>query len=196
MTVTGKVKTVLVTPTSAIPAATPDPTLGQGATRKSGVSTGAVVGIVVGVVLGLGLLIGLAVFFWLRRRNRNQERGLSPGGSYRGSPGRSNGPVPSRQVSQLSSSTLLGKASHKNGLGPSNTTRSVETASSTIDRRSLATDQRLNPHALYSHDEGMHSSVSLQDNHDYSRQLRVSRCHSLMITTSTYLGSQVANPDL
>jgi hypothetical protein len=38
----------------------------------------------------------------------------------------------------------------------------------------LATDQRLNPYALYIHDESRLSNVSLQDNQDYSRQLRVS----------------------
>lgn len=43
-----------------------------------------------------------------------------------------------------------------------------------FDRRSLATDQRLNPYALYIHDESRMSDVSLRDDTDYSRQLRVS----------------------
>jgi hypothetical protein len=41
------------------------------------------------------------------------------------------------------------------------------------DRRSLGTDQRLNPYALFAHDEARQSDLSLQDNQDYSRQLRV-----------------------
>ena len=175
MTVTGKVKTVLVTPTSAEPAATSNPSLPKASSGGGGVSTGKVVGIVLGVALGLGLLIGLGVFFWLRKKHRNSTRGMSPDGSYHASsPGVA--PMPSRQVSQLSSSTLLGRGPmlQTKNLGPSDTVRSAGTASSGYDRRSLGTDQRLNPSALYVHDEAAYSNLSLQDNHDYSRQLRVS----------------------
>ena len=173
MTVTGQIKTVLVTPTSAEPAATSSASLPKPNTAARGISTGKVVGIVIGVALGLGLLIGLGVFFWLRRKHRNSDRGPSPDGSYH-SGGRA--PLPSRQVSQMSSSTLLGKTPmlQTKGLGPSDTVRSAGTGSSGFDRRSLGTDQRLNPNALYAHEEAAISSVSLQDNHDYSRQLRVS----------------------
>ena len=175
MTVTGKVKTVLVTPTSAEPAAATSNSSLPKAHSSGGISTGTVVGIVVGVALGIGLLIGLGVFFWLRRKHRNASRGSSPDGSYHNSNG-GHAALPSRQVSQMSSSTLLGRAPtlQTKGLGPSDTVRSAGTASSGFDRRSLATDQRLNPNALYAHDEAAYSNLSLQDAHDYSRQLRVS----------------------
>jgi hypothetical protein len=82
----------------------------------------------------------------------------------------------------MSSSGLLGKApriltaGYGPGNGNSNTSnpRSPDTLSSNgIDRRSLGTDQRLNPYAIYAHEEAHLSSVSLQDNQDYSRQLRI-----------------------
>jgi hypothetical protein len=168
-TVTGIVKTILVTPT-----ANADPTLG-GVKSSGGISTDKVVGIVLGVALGLGLIIGLGVFFWLRRKHANSLRGLSPdGSSYHDTNPDPNRFIPSRQVSQLSSSNLLtrGGSMQTQSLGP---TKSAEATSLAFDRRSMGTDQRLNPNALYIHDEGRLSSLSLQDNHDYSRQLRVSR---------------------
>jgi hypothetical protein len=172
-TVTGQVRTVLVTPTA-------DATLGQSSTSGgSGVSAGKVAGIVVGAVLGLGLLIGAAVWFWLRRRR--SQRDSSPDGSFTaermGNSGNTSNSIPSRQVSQLSSAGLLGKAPRiQTNFYPSDgDPRSAGTTSSNnIDRRSLGTDQRLNPWAIYTQDERM-SSVSLQDNQDYSRQLRVRR---------------------
>lgn len=176
MTVTGQVKTIVVTPTSLS-----DPSsLGQGATSSGGVSTGKVVGIVLGVALGLGLLIGLAVWLWLRRKHQNQSRASSQIGAYATEDGDPNRTTPSRQVSQISSSGLLGRGPRivTAGYRPSNSNstdpRSPDTLSSNgIDRRSLGTDQRLNPYALYAHEEARMSSVSLQDNQDYSRQLRI-----------------------
>jgi hypothetical protein len=178
MTVTGQVRTVVVTPTAAS-----DPSsLGQGATSSGGVSTGKVVGIVLGVALGLGLVIGLAVWYWLRRKHREQSRASSQNGAYGTEDGDVSRTTPSRQVSQMSSSGLLGKApriltaGYGPGNGNSNTSnpRSPDTLSSNgIDRRSLGTDQRLNPYAIYAHEEAHLSSVSLQDNQDYSRQLRI-----------------------
>ncbi len=84
--------------------------------------------------------------------------------------------VPSRQVSQLSSSNLLGNKTPRittSGVTMGPDPRSAEPNSAGFDRRSVATDQRLNPYALYIHDESRLSNVSLQDNQDYSRQLRV-----------------------
>ena len=159
------------------PSATADATLGQGATSNGGVSTAKIVGIVLGVVVGLAALIGLAVFSWLRRK-RLQD-GSVDGSSYsRDSPRdpTRGGPLPSRQVSQMSSSGLLAKNPRifTNGTLISANLKSPESNGSGHDRRSLGTDQRLNPLALYVHDESRLSSVSLQDNQDYSRQLRVS----------------------
>ena len=71
--------------------------------------------------------------------------------------------------------------------------RSADTPSLGFDRRSMGTDQRLNPYALYIHDESRLSNVSLQDNQDYSRQLRVSWFYSF--TKPCLTMEQVANPD-
>ncbi|KIX97939.1 uncharacterized protein Z520_06017 [Fonsecaea multimorphosa CBS 102226] len=176
-TVTGEVRTVVVTPS---PAATSDATLGQSSTAGgSGVSTGKVVGIVLGVALGIGGLIGTAVYFWFRRRHRKLQQEGGPETAYvprTGDTSPSNN-VPSRQVSQLSSSGLLGTKIPRintSGVTLGNDLRSADTGSTGFDRRSLGTDQRLNPYALYIHDESRLSNVSLQDNQDYSRQLRVS----------------------
>lgn len=175
-TVTGEVRTVVVTPSPST-----DATLGQSATGGGGggVSTGKVVGIVVGVALGIGSLIGFGIWWWIRRRHRKRELPAGPEATFvprTGDTSPSNN-VPSRQVSQLSSSNLLGNKTPRintSGVTLGTDPRSAETASSGFDRRSLGTDQRLNPYALYIHDESRLSNVSLQDNQDYSRQLRVS----------------------
>jgi hypothetical protein len=182
-TVTGEVRTILVTPT---PTASSDATLGQSATGGgSGVSAGKVVGIVLGSAVGVGAVIGAAVYVWFRRRQRRRQgTDGRPETSFiarTGDTSPSNN-IPSRQVSQLSSSGLLGnKVPRINTAGMTNGSdpRSAEPGSAGFDRRSLATDQRLNPYALYIHDEGHVSNVSLQDNQDYSRQLRVRCCASL-----------------
>jgi hypothetical protein len=83
------------------------------------------------------------------------------------------------------------------GHGISNGPRSTEIISGfPNDRRSLGTDQRLNPYALFAHDEARQSNISLQDNQDYSRQLRV-KYLSLPPLRETILTwyHQVANPD-
>ncbi|KIW71396.1 hypothetical protein PV04_03570 [Phialophora macrospora] len=177
-TVTGEVRTVVVTPT---PAASSDATLGQSSTGGGGVSTGKVVGIVLGVALGIGILIGIAVYLWFRRRHRRMQEERGPETTFvprTGDSSPSNN-VPSRQVSQMSTAGLLGpKAPRINtsvGLLGNDLRSAVPTISSTSasDRRSVGTDQRLNPYALYMSEQGRISNVSLQDNQDYSRQLRV-----------------------
>ena len=111
-TVTGRVQTVIVTPSST---PTDDATLGQSSTSGGhGVSTGKVVGIVLGVALGIGLIIGILVWLWFRRKRRQDMRELSPEGSFvaerTGENSSGGNSVPSRQVSQMSTSGLLGKA--------------------------------------------------------------------------------------
>jgi hypothetical protein len=122
------------------------------------------------------------VWLWLRRKHQNRSLASSRIGAYIAEDGDTSRTTPSRQVSQMSSSGLLGKAPRiiTAGYGPSNgnptgnNLRSPDTVSSNgIDRRSLGTDQRLNPYAIYAHEEAQMSSVSLQDNQDYSRQLRI-----------------------
>ena len=173
---TGEVRTVIITPSST---ATADATLGQSSSGGgSGVNTGKVVGIVLGVVLGICAFVGIAVWLWFRRRRQQRDHGSGTESTYTNQTGEKSpsNNIPSRQVSQLSSSGLLGsKAPRINtqGMAPGNDPRSGNPGSSAFDRRSLNTDARLNPYALYIHDEGRISDVSLQDNQDYSRQLRV-----------------------
>ncbi len=155
---------------------TADATLGQSSiSGGSGVSAGKVAGIVVGIVLGLGILIGAIIWFCMRRR-RKQRDNSSEGSFTTDRLGPGDNTVPSRQVSQMSSAGLLSKAPRIQtnfSSSDNNDPRSAGTTSSNNnDRRSLATDQRLNPWALYSQEERL-SNVSLQDNQDYSRQLRV-----------------------
>lgn len=164
------------------PTATSDATLGQSSSGGNGSNIGKVVGIVLGVVLGVIAIIAIAIWLWLRRRRQNSQDSTRPESAFMARTGDSSpsNNVPSRQVSQMSSAGLLGnKAPRINTLGvpTGGDPRSADTASSGFDRRSLGTDQRLNPYALYIHDEGRVSDVSLQDNQDYSRQLRVSKCH-------------------
>lgn len=175
ISVTGRVSTIIVTPT---PAQTSDSALGT-SQQSSGVSGGTVAGIVVGVAIVIGLIIGAAVFFWLRKRHRKSLDALSEGGSYT-SPtqtGKSGGGIPSRQVSQMSSAGLLAKPSRSNTAGFSSVDDQRSAKANTLgsDRNSthMTVDQRLNPWAIYSSEDSRASNVSLQDNQDYSRQLRV-----------------------
>ena len=165
---------------------TPKPTedsLGQSATAgDSGkIGGGAIAGIVIGVVGGLAAVVGaVAWFFCLRRRDRHRSRNSSftaerIGGASSNPP--TSNSIPSRQVSQMSQAGLLGsKAPRLNtsglGGGLGYDPRSPDPASSTFDRRSVGTDQRLNPWAIYK-EEDQASGVSLHDEKDYSRPLRV-----------------------
>jgi cell wall integrity and stress response component len=138
-----------------------------------------VAGIVLGVVFGIAALVGLAFFIWRRKRQQQRQHDV-PETAFVPRTGTTSPSThtPSRQVSQLSSSGLLGgpKLPRINTSGPlaGGDPRSADTSGSGgYDRRSVATDQRLNPYALYLQQEGRASNMSLQDNHDYSRQLRV-----------------------
>lgn len=178
MTVTGQATTVIITPTAA--PQTTDSAIGansQSSSGGGGISGGTVAGIVVGVAIIIGLLIGGAVFFWLRRRHRRNLDAMSEGASY-ASPShasKSNGGIPSRQVSQMSSAGLLNKPARMNTIGHSSGGEASGNAPLNSDRSSthMTVDQRLNPWAIYSNEVSRASNVSLQDNQDYSRQLRV-----------------------
>jgi hypothetical protein len=127
-------------------------------------------------------LIGIALYLWFRRRHKKLQEQRGPETAFvprTGDTSPSNN-VPSRQVSQMSTAGLLGSKAPRintsfgllgNDLRSADTTISSTSAS---DRRSVVTDQRLNPYALYMSEQGRISNVSLQDNQDYSRQLRVS----------------------
>lgn len=180
MTVTGQATTVVITPSSSQQPT--DSAIGANSQssvggRSGGISGGTVAGIVIGVAIIIGLIIGGAVFFWLRRRHRKNLDAISEGGSY-GSPShasKSNGGIPSRQVSQMSSAGLLNKPARMNTTGHSSGGDDSRNAGLNSDRGSthMTVDQRLNPWAIYSNEVSRASNVSLQDNQDYSRQLRV-----------------------
>lgn len=180
ITVTGEVRTVIVTPS---PAASTDATLGQSSRGDGGggVSTGKVVGIVLGVALGIGLLIGIAVYLWFRRRHKSSQEEQGPETAFvpRAGDSSPSNNVPSRQVSQMSTAGLLGSKNPRLNTSTGflgGDPRSADTSNLSVsasDRRSVGTDQRLNPYALYMSEQGRVSNVSLQDNQDYSRQLRV-----------------------
>lgn len=182
MTGSGRVSTIVVTPT---PAQTTDSALGASSQQpstghSSGLSGGAVAGIVIGVAIIIGLIIGGIVFFILRKRHRRDLDAMSEGASHT-SParnGRNTGGIPSRQVSQMSSAGLLTRPTRMNTTGGlSSQGEDHRSTNNTLnsDRASthMTVDQRLNPWAIYSNEDSRASNVSLQDNQDYSRQLRV-----------------------
>jgi cell wall integrity and stress response component len=190
----GPPSTVLVTQTP-VPS---EDSLGQSATAgsKGGVSGGAIAGIVIGVIGGLAAIVAAVAFFCWRRRKQERSRESSFSASRIGGAGPSStvptsNSVPSRQVSQMSQAGLLGsKAPRINTTGLGGTygsdARSPDGVNSAVDRRSVGTDQRLNPWAIYKADDQA-SSVSLHDERDYSRQLRVS--HSCVQSTTRILTS-------
>jgi len=167
---------------TSAPAQTSDSALGassQPSGGGGGISGGTVAGIVVGVAIAIGLVIGSIVFVLLRRRHKKDLDAASEGASFT-SPSQASktkGGIPSRQVSQMSSAGLLTKPTRINTGVPStgDDNRSAGLGTQASDRNSshMTVDQRLNPWAIYSNEASRISNVSLQDNHDYSRQLRV-----------------------
>ncbi len=153
--------------------------LGQSSTG-GGLGAGKIAGIVVGVALAVGALIGIGIWLWFRRRHKKLREEHTPETAFvprTGDTTPSNN-VPSRQVSQMSTAGLLGPKNPRiNTALPvlrQNTRSPGSTNLSPSNRHSAGTDQRLNPYALYMNEQAHASDVSLQDNHDYSRQLRVS----------------------
>ena len=191
VTVTGRVSTIIMTPsstsaeTSVAPVKQTDSALGgetqqEASVGGGGLSGGTVAGIVVGVAVVIGAIIGGIVFLWLRRRHQKNLDAISEGGSHtevQHSTKNAGGGIPSRQVSQMSSAGLLTKPTRTNTGRFSNTDDQRSNGNGTVasDRTStqVTVDQRLNPWAIYSNEESRVSNVSLQDNQDYSRQLRV-----------------------
>ena len=180
MTVTGRIKTVTITPT-APPAET---ALAQ-ASQKSGFfsSPGKVAGVFVVVTLAVLAIAGSLIWFFLRRRRHTDAIAVA---SVVG------GDTPQRRPSRLSQMGLLGSSKRRktentvpaietSGWGSGDNAEKSPTDTTPIDARSSyprIVDQRLDPVALWNpiHDNGSHVSIqSLQDNQDYSRRmLRVS----------------------
>lgn len=150
-----------------------DATLEQGRSSPSGANAGRTASIAIGAVVGLAATMGLIFWVYVRRRRRNQSRSGTPD-SYRGNVSKG---TPRRVASQMSQAGLINKKPRiiTTSLPGGSSGNSAGTTLSQSNRYSLPTDIRLNPDAIYTHEEAQQSSVSLQDNRDYSRQLHVSR---------------------
>lgn len=149
-----------------------DPVLGQSASPADEANSGKMAGIAVGAAVGLAGILGLAFWFYLRKRRRSP----SPLGTTDSDHGDATNGLPRRHASQMSQAGLIDKNPRiiTTGLPAGSGSNSAGTSLSQNNRYSAGTDIRLNPNAIYTHEESQHSNVSLQDNRDYSRQLHVS----------------------
>lgn len=161
--------TTITSTASTIPS--PDPALGHAAPAPSGSNPGRMAGIAIGSAVGLAALLGFTFWFylWKKRRSRS-SRGRLDSDQGEGAQG-----LPRRHASQMSQAGLIDKNPRiiTTGLPAGSSANSAGTTLSQSNRYSVGTDMRLNPNAIYTHEESQHSSVSLQDNRDYSRQLHV-----------------------
>jgi hypothetical protein len=133
-------------------------------------------GIAIGAAIGVAAFLGFA--FWLHLRKRRKIRSL-PGTPDSDQVDVGKG-LPTRHASQMSQAGLIDKNPRiiTTGLPAGSNANSAGTSLSQSNRFSVGTDLRLNPNAIYTNEESQHSSVSLQDNRDYSRQLQASSpCH-------------------
>ena len=154
VTAGGTVKTVTIMPTATGNSeASPDASSSEVTSNQHGLSTGAAVGIAIGVFAAVGLAIGAGLFFWLRRRRRDQGDALADSpGSHRGS------------SAGMMSTPTTGMASVWDG----------DTASGRRNSRFMPHDPRMDPFAanIYSRENKSQESINtLQDNHDYSRKV-------------------------
>ncbi|OTB19896.1 hypothetical protein K445DRAFT_7914 [Daldinia sp. EC12] len=154
VTAGGTVKTVTIMPTATGNSeASSDASPSEVTSNQHGLSTGAAVGIAIGVFAAVGLAIGAGLFFWLRRRRRDQGDALADSpGSHRGS------------SAGMMSTPTTGMASVWDG----------DTASGRRNSRFMPHDPRMDPFAanIYSRENKSQESINtLQDNHDYSRKV-------------------------
>jgi hypothetical protein len=129
-------------------------------------------GIAIGAAVGLAAIVGLVFWVYMRRKRRNQSTPGTPDSDQ----GDATKGLPRRHASQMSEAGLIDKNPRiiTTGLPNGSSGNSAGTSLSQSNRYSVGTDIRLNPNAIYTQAESQHSSVSLQDNRDYSRQLQVS----------------------
>ncbi|KAF7514424.1 hypothetical protein GJ744_000194 [Endocarpon pusillum] len=159
-----------ITSTASVAPST-DPALGQSSSPPSGGNPGRMAGIAIGAAVSLAAILGLAFWLYLRRRKQNLSPPRTPESD------RADGVkgLPTRHASQMSQAGLIDKNPRivTTGLPIGSNSNSAGTSLSPSNRYSAGTDLRLNPNAIYTCEESQHSSVSLQDNRDYSRQLQV-----------------------
>ncbi|KAJ5672914.1 Carbohydrate-binding WSC subgroup [Penicillium longicatenatum] len=137
----GEVKTITVSGSSATSGADGS-TVATTSDKSSGLSGGSIAGIVVGVIGGLAL-VGALVFlvFFYRKRARSSS------------------PVPSQDMADRSSQS----SSWSRGVFPGGA------GGSDLGRKATFTDNRMKTNTAIYPNGARDSSVSLQDNEDYSR---------------------------
>ncbi|KAI8961644.1 hypothetical protein F5Y11DRAFT_222528 [Daldinia sp. FL1419] len=154
VTAGGTVKTVTIMPTATDSGTSPDANTSEPTTSQHGLSTGAAVGIAIGVFAAVGMAVGAGLFFWLRRRRRDQGDALADSpGSQRGS------------SAGMMSTPTTAMASVWDGDAASGGRR---------NSRFMPHDPRMDPFAvgIYSRENKSQESINtLQDNHDYSRKV-------------------------
>jgi cell wall integrity and stress response component len=162
-TITGQVRTVIITPTSQ----STQSSQAEGISRKtsgSGLSTGAAVGLTVGLV-ALAALVAILIFFWLRRRKQAQMAQYNTVG--RQDSVLVAGKPPSRSMSE-NSRYILGTDGRQvvEAWMPDNEPGSRRS-------RLMPVDPRLDPFApVYQQGNKSRESVNtLRDDHDYSRRV-------------------------
>ncbi|KAI0848274.1 hypothetical protein F5Y00DRAFT_238713 [Daldinia vernicosa] len=158
VTAGGTVKTVTIMPTvTSDPDAATSPDTSSSevpSNQQHGLSTGAAVGVAIGVFIAVGMAIGIAVFFWLRRKRRDQ------GDAFADSPGSQRG-----SSAGMMSTPTTAMASVWDGDTASGGRR---------NSRFMPHDPRMDPFAanIYSRENKSQESINtLQDNHDYSRKV-------------------------
>ncbi|KAJ5735919.1 ER membrane protein Wsc4 [Penicillium malachiteum] len=137
----GEVKTITI----AVSAATSGSASNKGSStsdKSSGLSGGSIAGIVVGVIGGLALIAALVfLIFFYRKRARSAS------------------PVPSQDMADRTSQG----SSWSRGVFPGGA------GGSSLGRKATFTDNRMKTDTALYHNGRRDSSVSLQDNEDYSR---------------------------
>lgn len=194
VTVSGAVVTETVTSTPVVASGSGDQLPFQ---RKS-LSGGVIAGVVIGTLLGVAAVAVAALLLYRRRRQNGDAEGASPGGRGRPSPRRNTSvlsktgllsrgrpmsmaekelydePYGNGGISSVRHSALFGGSTLAEGVSPvSPLGSSQENVSSRRHSKPMVHDQRLNPSALFAHQDANGSRVSMQDQQDYSRPLGV-----------------------
>lgn len=194
VTVSGAVVTQTVTSTPVGVSGSGD----QLSFQRKNLSGGAVAGVVIGTLLGVAALAIAAFLLYRRRRQNGDAEGASPGGRVRSSPRRNTSvlsktgllsrarpvsmaerelydePYGNTGMSSVRHSALFGGSTLADGVSPvSPLGNSQDNVSSRRHSKPMVYDQRLNPSALFAHQDANGSRVSMQDQQDYSRPLGV-----------------------
>lgn len=163
LTTDGEIRTVTVIPTD-LPTSGGDPDEGTdgGSSTDSGdggLGTGGIVGIVVGVIGGILAIAGAILFWFFKKRKRNNQAAYQEDPSVRG------------DSSDRMGSSRPDMAMAGNG-GSGSPTSGV--GSNSNRNSTLAIDPRMDPfkQGLYMRNASHESINTLRDDHDYSRRIQ------------------------